>query len=96
MSEPEHIRTILERVINQIPEKKHSQEIGLNKISCCKDCVPPKRHIGCHSTCEEFLAEKAEYEAEKAIENKARKEYADFTAAKVGAVTKTKKLTGRR
>ena len=29
-------------------------------IRCCKDCVPPKRHIGCHSTCKEYKHEKTE------------------------------------
>ena len=24
----------------------------------CKDCVPPVRHVGCHSTCEKYIAEK--------------------------------------
>ena len=34
-------------------------------ITCCKNCVPPKRHLGCHSTCEQYLREKAEYEKQK-------------------------------
>lgn len=31
-------------------------------IKCCKDCVPPKRHPGCHSQCPDYLREKAEHE----------------------------------
>ena len=31
-------------------------------IKCCKDCVPPKRHLKCHSNCEEYLKEKAKNE----------------------------------
>lgn len=31
-------------------------------INCCKGCVPPKRNPYCHSTCQEYIAEKAEYE----------------------------------
>lgn len=34
-------------------------------IKCCKDCVPPIRHSGCHGTCERYLKEKAEYEKQK-------------------------------
>lgn len=34
-------------------------------IKCCKDCVPPKRYPGCHSTCSEYLSEKKEYEEQK-------------------------------
>lgn len=38
---------------------------------CCKDCVPPKRHPGCHGTCDEYLNEKAERER---LKDKAREE----------------------
>lgn len=27
-------------------------------ITCCKDCVPPKRHRACHDTCPEYLEQK--------------------------------------
>ncbi len=41
-------------------------------IKCCKDCVPPQRHVGCHSTCKEYLEEKAEFEKLKEWERKSR------------------------
>lgn len=28
-------------------------------IHCCKNCVAPKRHPGCHSTCKEYRDERA-------------------------------------
>lgn len=31
-------------------------------IRCCKDCVPPKRFVGCHSTCPDYLREKEEWD----------------------------------
>lgn len=34
-------------------------------ITCCKDCIAPKRHIGCHSDCKQYIKEKAEFEEEK-------------------------------
>lgn len=34
-------------------------------IHCCKDCVPPKRHSGCHATCKEYKDEKAQYDEDK-------------------------------
>ena len=34
-------------------------------ITCCKDCTPPKRYVGCHSQCKEYLKEKEEYEKQK-------------------------------
>lgn len=33
-------------------------------ITCCKDCVPPKRHGGCHSTCREYIEQKALHDAQ--------------------------------
>lgn len=42
-------------------------------IKCCKDCVPPTRYPGCHAKCEQYKAEKAKLEEEKA---KARKDQA--------------------
>lgn len=35
-------------------------------IFCCKDCVPPKRTPHCHSTCEDYIREKAEHDKKKA------------------------------
>ena len=34
-------------------------------IKCCKDCMPPTRYPGCHDKCEQYKAEKAEYEKQK-------------------------------
>ena len=31
-------------------------------IQCCEGCVAPKRHIGCHAVCPEYISEKAAYE----------------------------------
>ena len=36
-----------------------------SKIKCCKDCVAPKRHLGCHDTCKEYKEQKKEHEAKK-------------------------------
>ena len=27
-------------------------------IKCCKNCVAPKRHSGCHANCKEYIEEK--------------------------------------
>lgn len=35
------------------------------KIKCCKDCVAPKRHPGCHGICTRDIYEKALWEEEK-------------------------------
>lgn len=44
----------------------------MSKIECCKHCVPPKRYPGCHSKCEEYLRERAEWDAMKETEWKNR------------------------
>lgn len=72
MSEPEHITKILEKVIETLEQSERTQTGDKVKIRCCIDCVPPKRHVGCHSTCEEYLKEKAEWDAVKEEERKNR------------------------
>lgn len=42
-------------------------------FDCCKGCVAPKRHVGCHSTCKEYLDDKAALEAEKNTINAEKK-----------------------
>lgn len=37
----------------------------MSLFDCCKDCVEPKRHLGCHSTCKEYLESKAKLEKKK-------------------------------
>lgn len=39
----------------------------------CKGCVPPKRHLHCHSTCKEYLDAKAAHDAASEKERAARK-----------------------
>ena len=36
----------------------------METIKCCKDC--PEKHPGCHSTCPDYIIEKAFYEEKKA------------------------------
>lgn len=30
-------------------------------IKCCKGCEPPKRHVGCHGKCPEYIQEVEEH-----------------------------------
>lgn len=34
-------------------------------IRCCNGCVPPKRHLNCHSTCKEYIKEKTKWKEDK-------------------------------
>ncbi len=44
----------------------------MRKIKCCADC--PDRHVGCHSDCEKYKAEKEAFDAEKDEIRKKRNE----------------------
>lgn len=48
-------------------------------ITCCKNCVPPKRHVGCHSTCETYIKAKEEYKKEKDELDKIKRTRMDMT-----------------
>lgn len=49
----------------------------------CYKCVPPKRKVGCHSTCKEYRKNKAKQISEKiAIKQAAAKELYDRTKAR--------------
>ena len=41
-------------------------------INCCRYCVAPKRHPGCHGHCAEYIVEKAAHDTQKAAEDKRR------------------------
>nr|DAI61187.1 MAG TPA: hypothetical protein [Caudoviricetes sp.] len=41
-------------------------------IKCCKDCIAPKRHAGCHATCAEYLSEKKAHDELREKERKWR------------------------
>ena len=48
-------------------------------IQCCQGCVPPVRHMGCHSTCEIYKSEKAQYDDEKEQIRQARAAAYNYT-----------------
>jgi hypothetical protein len=41
-------------------------------ITCCYGCVPPKRTPTCHSTCPEYIKQKAKHDAEREARNEAK------------------------
>ena len=38
-----------------------------NTIQCCKHCVAPRRHIGCHGHCDEYITERKELDDTMAV-----------------------------
>ena len=63
-----------------------------NVIKCCKDCVAPKRHPGCHSTCPEYRTEKAEYEEYKAKVDKQKAIKAGLDSMAIASVNRARKI----
>ena len=63
-------------------------------IKCCKDCVAPKRHPGCHDHCPEYQKEKADHEARKAVADKKKLTDQGIYLQRAKAVAKA--MRGRR
>ena len=63
-------------------------------ITCCYHCVAPKRHPGCHSTCPEYLKQRAEHDELKAVADKQKFISNGIRSQKTTAVIKA--LKGKR
>lgn len=64
-------------------------------IKCCKGCVAPKRHPGCHGHCPEYIAEKEQYDKEKAVADQKRSIEDGLTAQILTGVNKANKARKR-
>ena len=62
-----------------------------NTITCCRNCVPPKRHTACWGHCPEYLKEKAQHEALKAERAKQTNIRNGLEAQKAAAVKRAGK-----
>ena len=65
-------------------------------IKCCYHCVPPKRHDKCHSDCPEHLAEKAEYERLKALDDSRRSVKNSIFVQRSNSFAKNMRKRGRK
>lgn len=54
----------------------------------CRDCVAPKRHPGCHGSCQAYMAEKAEYNRQKAIVDQRKEVEGGLLAQKLYGVNR--------
>ena len=64
--------------------------------SVCKGCEPPKRHIGCHSDCEAYIADMNETEAlRKEIMAKMQNDL-DYYSFKANNIRKTERKYGKK
>lgn len=41
-------------------------------FKACKDCKPPKRKAGCHADCSDYKRERAQHDAAREAERKAK------------------------
>ena len=71
--------------------KKGSQFRTPSTITCCRYCVPPERHTACWDHCPQYLKEKAEYEAIKAVRRKKELIAGGLNAQKSAAVNRAQK-----
>lgn len=46
---------------------------------CCRMCVPPKRHPGCHAGCAAYIADKKLYDEYALAEKQHNKTYREIT-----------------
>lgn len=61
------------------------------KITVCKDCV--RRHVGCHTTCKEYIEEKSKFEERKKLiqnENRGRYELFEHRTKAINTALKRK------
>ena len=63
-------------------------------IKCCKDCET--RHLGCHAVCEDYLAEKAELDAEREKVFAEKQKLMDSDSCDVRRSIRAKKYLGKR
>lgn len=62
-------------------------------IKCCKDCE--SRHLGCHAVCEDYLAEKAELDAEREKVFAEKQKLMDSDGCDVARSVRAKKYLGK-
>ena len=71
--------------------RTESQFHSTSTISCCRHCVPPKRHTACWGHCPEYLKEKAAYDALMAEHRKKTEIENGLDAQKYAVIKKTQK-----
>lgn len=60
----------------------------------CKGCVEPKRHTGCHATCEDYIKERNEFEQLKKEIDKKRRIDGEYFTYKKSVIRKAMKRNG--
>jgi hypothetical protein len=63
-------------------------------IDCCRYCVVPKRHPGCHGQCPEYIKERAELDRHNAILKKERETDRQIYQQAADSIARIKKKKG--
>lgn len=69
--------------------------ITQHTISCCRDCVAPKRHTACGGHCPDYQKQRAEYDAQKATTEKKREMAAYTYLHRADKIAKSHRKHGR-
>ncbi len=65
-------------------------------ITCCKDCVAPKRHPGCHDHCDIYIEEKRKHDELREKEGKINKARYDYIGHRIKCITRYHRTHGLR
>lgn len=65
-------------------------------VTCCRECVAPKRYPGCHDHCPDYAAEKAESEKAKAAKRMDKYVHSGITSQKFDGVRRAMRRHGRK
>ena len=60
-------------------------------IDCCRYCVAPKRHVGCHSECKEYIEQKRIHEKKRLEELERKRMINDIDSSHFDYIYKKKK-----
>lgn len=65
------------------------------RINCCRDCVYPKRHPGCHAKCEEYIAERKALDEVNEKASEGRRAYQQGVEVDLTGIYRAKRLKGK-
>lgn len=65
-------------------------------IDCCRGCIAPKRHPGCHGSCPEYIKERAAYDAKKTAYDRQREIEYGLTAQALRRSERAKKARNHK
>lgn len=65
--------------------------MAFHKIESCRNCVPPERKPGCHTTCDKYIREKAMVDQEKEAIRRGKEEHENYMSYRMSANERMKR-----